>query len=173
MMTDLPGYIPLFSYGSNMYSKRLKSRVPSALNTGVAKLEKYRIVFDKIGKDGSAKATIIHTGLLADVVWGTIALIPEHQKYLLDEAEGLGKGYNQHWITVKPIDQAWMSVLTYIADASYLDRHRKPFHWYKDLVVAGAVENHLDPDYIAMLGSIPSVADPDVSRREKERTILD
>lgn len=61
-----------FAYGSNMLFRRLKARTPSARLVGVGHVLGYRLVFDKVSKDGSGKCDIERTGVNADMVYGAL-----------------------------------------------------------------------------------------------------
>lgn len=91
----------IFAYGSNMNLNRLTQRVPSAVKFCNVFLPGYKLVCNKVSKkDGSAKANIIKTDNLAELVWGVLFNINSNEKPLLDKAEGLGKGYNEDTLTV-------------------------------------------------------------------------
>jgi gamma-glutamylcyclotransferase (GGCT)/AIG2-like uncharacterized protein YtfP len=47
-----------FAYGSNMSSARLRARVSDARAIGAARLPGFGLVFDKPGRDGTAKANL-------------------------------------------------------------------------------------------------------------------
>ena len=61
-----------FAYGSNMCTRRLKQRAPSAVPLGVGYVSGFRLAFDKIGSDGSGKCNIISTGQDDDRVYGAV-----------------------------------------------------------------------------------------------------
>ena len=44
---------------------------------------------------------------------------------------------------------------------------RRPYHWYKALVIAGAVQHALSATYIDALRAVPSLRDPMRNRRTK------
>ena len=46
-----------FAYGSNLFSARMRERVPSAQARGPARLAGHRLTVDKPGRDGTAKAS--------------------------------------------------------------------------------------------------------------------
>ena len=52
------------------------------------------------------------------------------------------------------------------------DPSLKPYHWYKQYVVAGAKEHLLSPEYIAGLEKVESVNDPNRAREARERAFL-
>ena len=47
-----------FAYGSNLHSGRLRSRAPGAQALGAARLRGVRLVCNKLGRDGTAKANL-------------------------------------------------------------------------------------------------------------------
>jgi len=84
----------------------------------------------------------------------------------LDAAEGYPNDYGKCKVTAITIsgDRNVMTYLGKITDAS-----RRPYHWYKAYVVAGATEHGLPQTYMEWLKSIDSIQDPDdVCRSEKE-----
>ena len=44
-----------------------------------------------------------------------------------------------------------------------------PFDWYRELVLAGARELGLSRDYLDAIEAVPSVADPDPERADRNR----
>ena len=84
-----------FAYGSNMCAGRLQGRVPSATFIRIAKLTGHSFRFHKRSTDGSAKADAFETGNPSDFIWGVIFDIAEAQKPKLNDAEGLGHGYEE------------------------------------------------------------------------------
>lgn len=163
----------IFAYGSNMYLNRLTKRVPSAVKITNAFLPGYKLVCNKVSKkDGSAKANIIKTDNLAEVVWGVLFTIDSNEKYLLDKAEGLGKGYNEDTLTFfDEINNPYVAQV-YIADSKAVDNNLLPFDWYKDFIVSGAIQNKLPVEYIYQLKSISFVRDHDEKRRTENYAIL-
>ncbi|MFC1743342.1 gamma-glutamylcyclotransferase family protein [Candidatus Riflebacteria bacterium] len=156
-----------FAYGSNLPLKRLQhpSRAPSARKITNAVLKGYILKFHKISKDGSGKCDIHKTENDSDVVHGVVFEIDESDKRGLNRAEGLGYGYEQKTVRVFAGDKE-IEAITYYA--TNIDSSFKPYHWYKNYVVAGAKENGLPADYIKMLESVESIEDPDSERRAKE-----
>jgi len=84
-----------FAYGSNMLTRRLAVRTPSAVAVGTAYVEGYRLTFDKVSTDGSGKCDIEATGNAADRVWGVLFRIATAEAADLDDAEGLWAGYRK------------------------------------------------------------------------------
>ncbi len=48
----------------------------------------------------------------------------------------------------------------------------RPYHWYKALVVAGAVEHNLPKNYVEWLRVFESTEDPDAYRRAENEALL-
>ena len=136
------------------------------------KIEGYKIEYSKVSKDGSGKATIIKTDNTADIVWGTISSISREEKKLLDEAEGLGKGYDE--LNLKIITDTGESIylLTYIANVTSIDNSFEPYNWYKKIVIAGANQHNIDQVYISNFLDVNSKKDANEKRAEKELSIL-
>ncbi len=158
--------ILIFSYGSNMFSKRLTKRVPSAKSIGIGKLLGYRLEFSKLSKDKSGKATLIKTDDINDIVWGNISTIFKDEKHLLDKAEGSGY-LEKNVLIISETDES-IYALTYIADNSNLYHKLLPYDWYKALIIEGAKENGIDSDYIKTIDNFAAIVDPDNDRSDRE-----
>ncbi len=61
-----------FAYGSNMFSRRLRARVPSAIAGGVGYVRGRRLTFDKVSNDGSGKCDVEPTLRDTDRVHGVL-----------------------------------------------------------------------------------------------------
>lgn len=163
----------IFAYGSNMNLNRLTQRVPSAVRVSNAFLPGYKLVCNKVSKkDGSAKANIIKTGNLAELVWGVLFTIDINEKPLLDKAEGLGKGYNEDTLIFFDETNNSYTAQIYIADSKAIDDNLFPYDWYKEFIVSGANLNNLPSEYISKLQSIACIRDHDEERRTKNYAIL-
>jgi hypothetical protein len=162
----------IFAYGSNMNLNRLTKRVPSAVKVTNAFLPGYRLVCNKVSKDGSAKANIIKTDNLAELVWGVLFTINSNEKYLLDKAEGLGMGYNEDILTFFDDINNTYTAQVYIADSNSIDNTLLPYDWYKEFIISGAIQNKLPAEYISQLQSIICIRDHDEERRTKNYSIL-
>ena len=172
MITDL-NRIMVFSYGSNMHSKRLIKRVPSAKILGIGKSQGFKIEFSKRSKDKSGKATLIRTTNKSNTIWGTISTILKKEKHLLDEVEELGEGYNEEHIHIKTETSEDIYPITYIAEDSYIDKEPMPYSWYKTLVIEGAKENGLPKKYIEKLELQKAKEDKNIGRAKRELKILE
>jgi hypothetical protein len=160
-----------FSYGSNMCTGRLRSRVDSASPVGIAHLSGYSLRFHKRSKDGSAKANAFFTGKPGDVIWGVIFNIQSSQKSLLDRAEGLGAGYAEESVVVVDEKGNQQRVFMYVADQSAIADRRRPYSWYKRFVIQGAKQHGLPPEYVASLDAVVAVGDPDADRDHENHQV--
>lgn len=160
-----------FAYGSNMNTKRLRERVPSAAKLSTGALNNFTLRFHKRSTDGSAKCDAFYTNNKSDEVRGVIYEIDESEKCSLDDAEGLGKGYNQITIRVKSENEI-LETFTYVADQTEIDETLNPYSWYKDLVISGAREHYLPESYVRKLELIKPIADPDKNREARHLKLL-
>jgi AIG2-like family len=159
----------VLAYGSNMLMARMIARAPCACLLGPAILERFSMRWNKRSKDGPGKCSIEETGHGEDVVWGVLyALVREHKKKL-DDFEGLGRGYGERVVTVIAHGRP-LRVSAYYATS--VDLNVRPYDWYRDLVVAGAREHGLPPEYIKMLETVPVIEDLDERRAVREREVL-
>jgi cation transport regulator ChaC len=169
MMEETPTTVLYFAYGSNMLTRRLRARVPSAVALGVGYVTSRRLTFDKVSTDGSGKCEIEPTQSPTDRVYGVLFEIPSAEKARLDEAEGLGKGYREERVDVAR-SCGTRQALAYVATAK--EPALRPYHWYKALVVAGAAEHRLPEPYVEWLRTVDSKQDPKASRRAENEALL-
>jgi hypothetical protein len=152
-----------------MLTRRLTARTQSARAEGIGYVEGHRLAFDKLSKDGSGKATIEATGKPSDRIYGVLFRIEAEQEGALDRAEGLDKGYRKGTVNVVTPSGA-------VAASTYIATEREPacvpYHWYKALVVAGAVEHGLPSAYIELLHTVTSQPDPKPERRAENEALL-
>ena len=153
-----------FAYGSNMLIERLRApgRCPSAAHPRLAWAHGYRVVFWKMGEDGSGKATLIKSANPADQAIGVVFDISEHELPALDRAEGAGHGYHRDDGFKLVLDgEVCATACTYIAPQTHCDDKLIPYDWYLELVLAGAHQNKLPDSYIAALRAVAVKPDPD------------
>ncbi|MCO7224765.1 gamma-glutamylcyclotransferase family protein [Pleionea sp. CnH1-48] len=158
-----------FAYGSNMSLRRIAARIPSVKKVGVATLKGYRLAFHKKGKDGSAKCDVIQTGESNASVLGVLYDICTKDKSILDEIEGVGKGYELKEVFVFNDKGEEKNAFLYVA--SVIDSTMLPYNWYKEHVLRGAKENKLPSNYIREIEAVNSIKDPNLERHQKEMGI--
>jgi cation transport regulator ChaC len=155
-----------FGYGSNLLTRRLQARTPSARVHGTGYVERRRLTFSKVSDDGSGKCDAALTGNAADRTEGVLFWIDRKEKKHLDKAEGLDKGYDEETLGVV-MPQGVVQAVAYVASANATDAARRPYHWYKALVIAGAIEQALPAAAIDFLWAAASLRDPMRRRKTK------
>ena len=156
--------IPYFAYGSNMLTERLQSRCPSARFRQLARADGQALVFLKKSKDGSGKATLSACPTAGSPVFGVVFDLDEFELATLDTFEGEGCRRVTDFHVQGAGCREPLEVVTYVADAAFIDPTLKPYDWYVRLIVAGARQHLLPPQYISALEATPSVADPKPDR---------
>lgn len=155
-----------FAYGSNLHPLRLTERVPSAKAVGVSQLGGYFFTLNHPSHDGSGKCNICPTtGSKAHVVGVIYQIENSTDKRILDEIEGEQFGW--HAIDIKVlIDNAHIHAFTYIAPISVPNRSALPYHWYRDIVLLGALFHGLPEPFIEQISTADS--QPDLNRPRNE-----
>ena len=164
-----------FAYGSNLLTRRLTdpSRAPSAVALGIAWAPGFVVRFHKIGTDGSGKCTLLTTGDDADVVYGVLYEFADRDVAGLDREEGVHLGgYARCSIRLRFPGGDATDAMTYVASDGHIDSACLPFDWYRDLVVAGAMEHGLPLPYVQVLARTPAAPDPDTARATHARRLL-
>ncbi|WBU55757.1 gamma-glutamylcyclotransferase family protein [Paracoccus sediminicola] len=150
-----------FAYGSNMLHARLAARCPSADAIGRAEAPGFGIAFDKIGQDGSGKATLRQDS--TEAAQGVLYEITPAEIALLDKIEGVGRGYDRAEVAVRS-QHAEIMAFSYIAAPAFRQQGLLPFAWYRGLVLAGALENDLPEAWVSKLAAQPYTEDPEPHR---------
>ena len=162
----------IFSYGSNLLFQRIKERVASVQVVRNHQLKGYQFAFNKHSIDGSTKANIVATHNSQDQVWGVIHKISLTDKPILDEFEALGKGYD-HLTFHLEMGGSMETIYAYMAtDSKYLADGR-PYDWYYNFVLAGAMENDFPEEYIRKLKVFKSKPDTDLSRKRENEVVIE
>lgn len=155
--------INYFAYGSNMLTRRLRERIPSSRSLGRARLDNHQLAWTKRSfRDGSGKCHIIEAEEPGQVVWGVLFEMNKKEQTELDRIEG--RGYTKKSVTVA-YDSSTIAAYTYHATA--IKNGLRPFHWYKSLVLAGAREHDLPPEYIREMERVNAINDRNRSRSRK------
>ncbi|MBY0539102.1 gamma-glutamylcyclotransferase [Patescibacteria group bacterium] len=156
-----------FAYGSNMCTKWLRDKCPSARSVGLGMAENYLLVFTKLSKDGSGKAAIEKRG--HSHTYGTVFEVNESERVLLDRAEGAGYESEHIWIWM-PSKQHKERVVTYFTKEKKKDL--LPYDWYLALIIKGAKQNGLPQEYIASLEKQKNTEDNDINRDTRKKALL-
>ena len=137
-----------FAYGSNLELARMQRRVPSARSLGPAILSDYAWQIDKRGEDGSAKANLRRQP--GALVWGVVYELEASHWPGLDACEG---GYARILVSLRAERGAALDAHTYVSED--LTPDPTPFGWYKQLMVDGARQHGLPPEWVALLEGLP------------------
>lgn len=160
-----------FAYGSNLLRQRLLARTPSARVLTTARLVGHELCFHKAGSDGSGKADARSTEQFSHEVWGVVYELSQQEKRVLDEIEGLGRGYRQKTLVLET-HSGPLTAFAYLAMPAFHDGAMVPFHWYKRFVLAGAIQHGFPESYIEGIRKIASRLDPDEVRARLQHEIL-
>ena len=158
-----------FAYGSNMATRRLRHRVPSARPIGPGRLEAHRLAWHKKGADGSGKCDIA-AGRPGDVAYGVLFRIDAAHKPRLDHAEGLGWGYELKQVDIRLLNRD-ETVRAFTYYATRIDATCVPYDWYRDHVLIGAREHALPGHYVRLIENVPTFGDADTNRARAERRV--
>jgi hypothetical protein len=156
-----------FAYGSNMLTRRLLERAPSAVPIGSGYVTGRRLTFDKIGEDGSGKCDALATGRSRDRVYGVAFGLRAEDGIELDAIEGSGYRRDRAQVTMP---HGVVEAMLYVAVRT--DAGLEPFDWYRALTVAGAREHGLPSEWLDRLGRVPAIPDPDRVRSLRHEALL-
>lgn len=162
--------ITTFAYGSNMLASRLQARCPSAKALGVAELHGYELRWHKRSVDGSAKCDVVAVQDPNAIVYGVLFAIAGAEKPDLDQAEGLGQGYDEKQIQVWQ-GGAMLTAQAYVATDTKAGL--KPCTCYKGLVVAGAEEHGLPSKYVDALRQVVGFENPKCKHHAANMKLLE
>lgn len=160
-----------FAYGSNVLSTRLTARCPTARRVGIALARGHSLHFAKKSVDGSGKATLKPSSM-EQATPGVVYEIDLNDRPALDRFESAGRNFASSGLGYHRIDDFHVELqgrttvaTTYLAAAPVPDL--VPFDWYLALIVAGAVEQGFDPDYVARLRACDWMPDSDPTRQTR------
>ena len=149
-----------FAYGSNLLTERLVHRCDAARPLGLGQARGYRVGFAKYSwVDGSGKATILPD---AGSAWGVLYDLPGSQLDLLDEIEGVGKGYDRLDALAIEGPEGTCEAVSYIA--SEPREGLPPFDWYLALILAGVRQHRLPEDVWQGFHATEHIPDPELER---------
>ena len=161
--------ISYFAFGSNLSSKRLLQRLPDAELGSVAILRGHRLCFRKNIRGESGKCDIALSDNPQDLVYGIVYLLNESEKRILDGYETGGFGYLDKSVEVFTLAGDALQAVTYYAATDH--GMQPPFHWYKQHVLQGAIEQGFPGSYIDAIAAVTSVEDTDRARSKREMAI--
>ncbi|CCQ11448.1 hypothetical protein PALB_23450 [Pseudoalteromonas luteoviolacea B = ATCC 29581] len=151
-----------FSYGSNMATARLFARLPNARLIGAAHLDNWKLTFRMHSTDGSAKCDIEKAQ--GERVFGMVYALTEAEKRILDDIEG--ERYDCVDIRVSFQDGRSFNAFAYVANTH--DDSLKPYPWYLNHVIQGAIEANVPEFYLSMIKATLVQEDLDDARAARE-----
>lgn len=157
------------AYGSNLHPLRLMERVPSARVVDVTELRGKTVTFHKRSIDRSGKCNLTDRNTYCS--YGVLYEFSADERSALDVAEGLGKGYREALLQFTCRGQNYTPFI-YLAESQFIDPTLKPYHWYRDMVIAGARHHRFPASYLARLEAVDSIPDPDPNRAAQNVQIL-
>lgn len=161
------------AYGSNLHPFRLtQRRIHSARPIGVVPMPGKQLAFHKRSGDGSGKCLFYERGDTEDTMYAVAYEIDAAEKPILDDLEGLGRGYNEQQVSF-PLNGVTRHAVVYVAASTHIDAKLVPYTWYKDMVVLGARYHRLPADYIAKIEAVVAVPDPRPDRAADRAAIVD
>lgn len=159
-----PSFFLYFAYGSNLLTRRLRERTPSATRVGTGILPGHELKWHMASEDGSGKCDVVPAADPASRVYGVVYRILTPEKHVLDAAETVGVGYEQK---LAPIDTGDGPMEAWLYYAISRDPAAVPYDWYHAIVVSGAREHGLPASYIEALERARSIPDPDPERARR------
>ncbi len=90
------------------------------------------------------------------------------EKQILDDYE---QGYDREQVHVVSRSTAPIVAWIYSARRDAIDASLRPYSWYMNFVLSGALQHRLPLCHISRLGGVPSRRDPDL-RRHQENSVL-
>lgn len=159
------------AYGSNLHPIRMEERVPSARVLGVVELSGLSLAFYKQSTDGSGKCLLLTSQESSSKVYGVLYAFDPAHKAGLDTAEGKGKGYFEQQVSV-PLNGVDYQAFIYMASSTHIDVSLKPYHWYKNLVLAGSRFHKFPLEYVLAIESVASAEDPIADRKKLNEYLL-
>jgi gamma-glutamylcyclotransferase len=159
------------AYGSNLHPLRLSDRLGPVECLGKICLPGWRLVFDKRGSDGSAKANLRAAPGTGHEAWGALYRLDRRQYVTLDRFEGVGRGYETFWLDLL-VDQREVPVLTYLSPSHWQLTDGVPHDWYLALVRLGARYHQFPQSVFVKLDRQVARPDPDPQRAERHRQLI-
>jgi gamma-glutamylcyclotransferase len=156
-----------FAYGSNLDSRTfLGRRRMQPLATTIGVLRDFELRFDlPVGPGERGVANVAPRP--GDLVWGALYRLTHADAERLDRTEGVGHGvYRRLAVDVHGTDGAAVAAFTYRSEISRPER--KPSRRYLGLLLAGARELALPPDWVERLRAWPLAVD----ERERQLELL-
>ncbi len=140
-----------FAYGSNLDAERLEGRIGRTnVEWRLARLEGYRLSFDKPASDGSGYAMIARHE--DDTVYGVLYALHEYELERLDTCEGVSNHYVRRTVDAITAEGDLIPVECYFAVSP--SNGLLPRRKYLDLIIRGAKAHNLPVHHISHLEAV-------------------
>lgn len=147
-----------FAYGSNLLTEQKVERTGPIRECKRARLDGYRLTFNKRGDDDTGKANIVPDA--SSSVWGVVYRCNDAALLKMDKREGVSGGhYKRTTIRVRLDGESELEVITYVAGDSFIDDSCSPMRSYLNRIIDGAREHGLPDSYIREIEAVVTVAD--------------
>ncbi|HEY2772806.1 MAG TPA: gamma-glutamylcyclotransferase [Candidatus Binatia bacterium] len=141
-----------FAYGSNMQRATMRGRrMIEPLEVRVGRLDGYALCFD-IPIGGGERGVANLAFATGRAVWGVLYLLTQQQHDHLDMTEGVPSGVYRRIQVDVDAEGTIVAAETLLSERR--DPLRRPSHRYHSIVVEGAREHALPPDYVASLEAL-------------------
>ena len=136
-----------FAYGSNLSTTRKEKRTGGIRESIVVDLNDFRFAFNKLASSGDVYANIVPSKGCR--VWGVAYRCEPAALSALDIHEGVATGhYLRKEYEVFSVQGTLLEAVAYVAGKNFVTAETAPPPWYLKLILKGAKEHKLPPDYI-------------------------
>jgi gamma-glutamylcyclotransferase (GGCT)/AIG2-like uncharacterized protein YtfP len=144
-----------FSYGSFLDSETLRRHCPKAVYRGKAILPNWEAQFNFMSRTYRGGVTGIEPAA-AKLVRGVLYEVNDEELLHLDSIEGVPEGiyYRQ---TIYVVDESGKAVKAATYRTTNPRGPFKPTKKYVGLMISGAKEHHLDPEYVKELEAVETI----------------
>ncbi|MDP2900671.1 MAG: gamma-glutamylcyclotransferase family protein [Candidatus Bathyarchaeota archaeon] len=144
-----------FSYGSFLDSETLRRHCPEVVYGGKAILPNWEVQFNFLSRTYRGGVTGIEPAA-AKLVRGVLYEVNDEELLHLDSIEGVPEGiyYRQ---TIFVVDESGNAVKAATYRTTNPRGPFKPTKKYVGLMIRGAKEHHLDPEYVKELEAIETI----------------
>lgn len=147
-----------FAYGSNLARDQKVNRTGHIREERRARLDGYRIAFNKRGNDGTGKANIVLDQ--GGIVWGAVYRCSPSALNDMDKHEGVSGGhYAQRTVRVRVDGGNALDAVTYVAGNKFIENSLIPSPEYLQTIFRGAREHKLPDEYIHSVEALGSQSD--------------
>lgn len=153
-----------FAYGSNLARDQKVNRTGPIREERRARLDGYRLAFNKRGTDGTGKANIVlHEG---GTVWGVVYRCSPSALNAMDRYEGVPGGhYVRKTVRVRVDGGDELDAITYVAGNAFIDNSLTPNSEYLQTILRGAREHDLPDEYIRSVEALGNQSNAGNQRR--------